>query len=81
MSLMPFSFNGLEAKTDLLGKRLTIQYSVSRSNFSPTIIKINNKQAEIQPEFNPYRAGGAIITMERFHALTDQDENVVEILM
>jgi cellobiose phosphorylase len=79
--VMPFSFNGLKAETDLLGKRLTLQYSVSESNFSPKSIKINEKQVEFNPEFNPYRRGGSIITMEQFLNLTDQDMNMVVISM
>ncbi len=79
--VMPFTFNGLEAGIDLLGRKLTINYSVTESNFSPYLININGKSAGLQLEQNPYRKGGAMITVKQFLALADREENVVEIFI
>ena len=77
--VMPNSLDGLSASLNLLGQAVTFNYAVDAGNFSPKAVSINGKAIQFKYEENKYRAGGAVIPVERFLARLDRRENVVEV--
>jgi hypothetical protein len=64
---------------DLLNHAVTFNYAVKEGNFSPKAVSINGKAIQFQYEENKYRKGGAVISVERFLAMLNRPENIVEV--
>ncbi|MEI7725158.1 MAG: amylo-alpha-1,6-glucosidase [Bacteroidota bacterium] len=79
--VIPFSLDGLAASMDIMGCSATFQYTVRERCFAPIAISINGKPVEFTYEENQYRHGGAVIPTDRFLAMMNQQENLMEIKM
>lgn len=73
------SLDGLEAALRFRGRRVTFAYRVEGPGFGPRAISVNGKAAEFDYEEDRYRAGGAVMPLERFMAMLGADDNRVEI--
>ena len=76
---MPFSLDGLSASLDFMGYSLTITYSVREGNFGPKTVSINGNPVRFTEEENKYRKGGAVIPLDLFSSMLNQQENTLEI--
>jgi hypothetical protein len=76
---MPFSMDGLEASMDFMDYPVTFRYSVKNGNFSPKGIKINGEDVLFTYEENPYRNGGAVISVNQLLGLLNEIQNQIEI--
>ena len=77
--VMPFSLDGLSASLDFMGYSLTITYSVREGNFGPKTVFINGNPVRFTEEENKYRKGGAVIPLDLFTSMLNQQENTLEI--
>ena len=77
--VIPHSLDGLSASMDFMGHSVTFLYSIKENSHGPKAISMNSKAIEFTVEDNPYRRGGAVIPADRFLAMLDQQDNVVEI--
>ena len=75
------SLDGLRATLRFHGRPVTFVYRVEGPGFGPHAITVNGKAAQFDREPNPYRRGGAVMPLERFLALLDADENMVEVAL
>jgi cellobiose phosphorylase len=71
--------DGLRASMRLRGRHVTFVYRVSGAGFGPRAISINGKPAKFDREANPYRDGGAVLSLQDFVSMLDADENTVEL--
>ncbi len=79
--VMPKSFDGLAVTMDFMEHSMKFVYTIKEDFFSPKTIKINGQAIQFGIEDNKYRRGGAVIPLEQFVGMLDQQENVVEILL
>ncbi len=79
--VVPFSFDGLSASLDFMGRSLKFVYTIKDSNFSPKTILVNGKIIAFTHEENKYRQGGAVIPKDQLLAMLNQQDNILEIQM
>ncbi len=79
--VIPHSLNGLSASMDFMGHSITLVYSVKESSFGPKAISINGAPVQFTYEANKYRLGGAVIPVEQFSAMMNQQDNTIEIIL
>jgi cellobiose phosphorylase len=79
--VMPHSLDGLSASIDLMDHHTTFIYAVKDSSFGPKEISINGKPVTFTFEDNKYRRGGAVIPVNLFSAMLNQQENRVEVAL
>jgi len=77
--VIPHSLDGLSASMDFMGHSVTFLYTIKENSHGPKAISMNGKAVEFTFEENPYRQGGAVIPADRFLAMLDRQDNVVEI--
>jgi cellobiose phosphorylase len=77
--VIPHSLDGLSASMDFMGHSVTFLYAIKENSHGPKDISINGKTIEFTVEDNPYRRGGAVILADRFLAMLDRRDNIVEI--
>jgi cellobiose phosphorylase len=77
--VMPRSMDGLSARLDLSGRFVTWKYIVKEGNFSPKTVLVNGQPIALTREETKYRAGGGIISLDRFLSLLNAEENTVEV--
>jgi cellobiose phosphorylase len=77
--VLPYSMDGMSASLDFMGHSVTFRYAVRESCHSPKSIDVNGKTMKFTLENNKYRTGGAVIPAEKFLAMLDQLQNVVDI--
>jgi cellobiose phosphorylase len=79
--VIPKSMDELAASLDFMGHKLTFNYKLKESNFSPKSISVNGKTVSFLHQENKYRQGGAVIPMDQFLSLLNRPENMVEVIM
>ena len=77
--VIPHSMDGLSASIKFLGRKVTFIYSLKKGTFSPKSITVNGNSITISYEENKYRQGGAMIPVDQFLALVNQEKNNVDI--
>jgi len=77
--VMPFGFDGLSVSMDFMGRSVTFRYAVKDGNFSPKSIKINGKALTFNYKENMYRKGGAVIPLKQLVALSELEDNVIDV--
>ncbi|RPJ04273.1 MAG: hypothetical protein EHM28_13710 [Spirochaetaceae bacterium] len=77
--VMPHSLDGLSASMDFMGHSVRFLYKIKENSHSPKVITMNGKAVEFTVENNCYRRGGAVIPADRFLAMLDKKDNLVEI--
>jgi cellobiose phosphorylase len=75
--VMPFSMDELEVTMDLMDYPVMFRYLVKERNFSPTRLTINGEEIHFDLEENPYRTGGAMISMGQFAEIMNEKENLI----
>ena len=79
--VLPLSLDGFTTSLKLMGRKVIFHYSVKERTFSPLKITINGEPIIFNLEENPYRTGGALISMDHFLSLTTKEENNIEIIL
>lgn len=79
--VLPLSLDGFTTSLKLMGRKVIFHYSVKERTFSPLKITINGEPIVFNLEENPYRTGGALISMDHFLSLTTKEENNIEIIL
>lgn len=64
--VIPAELDGLSVELILAGKPIRILYRTKASGCGPESIELNGRKLDFYHETNPYRQGGARITMESF---------------
>jgi cellobiose phosphorylase len=77
--VMPKSFDGFAASLNFKGRNITFRYSVKQDTHGPVSIAVNGKTVKFDREPNPFRRGGAVISLKGFLSLLGADNNLVEI--
>jgi 1,2-beta-oligoglucan phosphorylase len=74
--VIPASLDGLQAESELAGRKVRIIYRVGGAGYGPTDVTLNGKALSFTRESNPYRTGGAEVPMtevlERLTAGTNE---------
>jgi cellobiose phosphorylase len=60
--------SGLRAELSVLGRRVQMEVQVDRLGYSPRLITLNGRPLAFTRADNPYRAGGAAISLDAFNA-------------
>jgi 1,2-beta-oligoglucan phosphorylase len=61
--VIPASLHGLQAETELGGRKLRSIYRISGAGYGPTAVTLNGQELPFSREANPYRTGGAEVPM------------------
>jgi cellobiose phosphorylase len=61
--VMPPSLDGLQAEVDLAGRNVHITYRVGAAGCGPTAVTLNGQEMTFHRAANPYRTGGAEVSM------------------
>jgi cellobiose phosphorylase len=62
--VLPRSLDGLRAGFELAGRDVEILYRVGERGHGPTAIALNDRPLDFEREENPYRSGGAQVSMD-----------------
>jgi cellobiose phosphorylase len=79
--VMPGSFDGFEARIEILDHPVVLKYSVVNTGYSPLKILINDEEIDFMLEENPFRKGGAVLDRRRFLGLLNPEDNLVEVFL
>jgi 1,2-beta-oligoglucan phosphorylase len=77
--VMPYSFNGLTATTEFFGKPVEVSFKAGHQGFGVRSVMLNGNPLNSEPEENPYREGGVMISREKVISLLKNDANKLEI--
>jgi 1,2-beta-oligoglucan phosphorylase len=77
--VMPSSFNGLTATTEIWGHPLKVLFKTGDQGFGVRSVMLNGNPLAVKPEENPYRKGGVIISKEKIIRLLKNEHNKLEI--
>jgi hypothetical protein len=79
--VIPPSLDGLQAEIDLAGRDVHITYHVGISSYGPTAVTLNGQEVAFRRAVNPYRTGGAEVSMAELLArlITGPNELVVRL--
>ena len=77
--VIPPSLDGLSAALMYKNHSVVFRYAIKEGSFHPKAVSVNGKSVKFTVEDNKYREGGAVIPTDRFLAMLDQQDNVVEI--
>lgn len=77
--VLPRGLDGLVARTSLLGRPVSIRYSVQERGHTPRAIRLNGQAVSFGDEPNPYRTGGARIARADLAARLQSAGNEIEI--
>jgi len=77
--VMPSSFNGLTATTEIWGHPLKVSFKTGSQGFGVRSVWLNSNPLTSEPEENPYREGGVIIPREQIISFLNNDTNELEI--
>ncbi|MEW5846835.1 MAG: hypothetical protein AB1777_11330 [Bacteroidota bacterium] len=79
--VLPKELNGLVVNFTFNSFPIKVTYHVTKSLFSPYLIKINNFEPSFTYEENPYRKGGIRVERKMFFDLLNSNENNIEIFL
>jgi len=77
--VIPHSMDGLSASLDLMGYRVTFKYVIKENCFSPKTISVNGTNLSFSYQENKYRKGGAVLDLNQFLHLLDQQNHFLGI--
>jgi cellobiose phosphorylase len=77
--VIPQALDGLRADVQLAGKRVKVVYRVAALGCGPTTLTLNGTELSFQREANPYRLGGAAISMAALSKLLTDGENTLQV--
>lgn len=79
--VIPASLDGLQANLSFRSKQLKIKYIIENQCFSPKKILINGREINHKQAKNPYRKGGALISLAYLMSFLSQETNDIEITL
>ena len=62
--VLPRSLDGLRAAIEVAGIPVEIAYAIREHGHGPTALTLNGAPLDLEVEENPYRAGGAVVSMD-----------------
>jgi cellobiose phosphorylase len=77
--VMPSSFNRLSATTEIFGQPLKVSFKTGSRGFGVASVILNGNRLNTEPEENPYREGGVVISREQITGLLQNNNNELEI--
>jgi cellobiose phosphorylase len=77
--MMPKALDGLCADLELAGKQVKVVYRVAALGYGPTTLTLNGTELSFQREANPYRLGGAQVSMAELNELLTGGANVLQV--
>jgi 1,2-beta-oligoglucan phosphorylase len=77
--VMPSSFNGLTATTEIWGHPLKVSFKTGSRGFGVRSVSLNGKSLTSKQEENPYREGGVVISRQEIISFLNNDINNLEI--
>ena len=77
--VIPKALDGLCADIELAGKRVKVVYRVAALGYGPTTITVNGTALPFQREANPYRTGGAAVSMAALSQLLTGAANTLQV--
>ncbi len=77
--VIPKALDGLSARMELAGKPVTVVYRVVATGYGPTALILNGTALPFEREANPYRTGGAAVSMEALGRLLTGGANTLEV--
>lgn len=75
--VMPAALSGLQVQTSLSGHEIEVIYEVRRAGCGVTAVGINGESLPFDREFNPYRHGAALVSVETLARHLTPDRNVM----
>jgi cellobiose phosphorylase len=61
--VIPEALNGLQAEVELSGRTVHITYRIGHAGYGPRAVTLNGQELSFTREGNPYRTGGAEVSM------------------
>jgi cellobiose phosphorylase len=77
--VIPKALDGLEAGGELAGKRVKLVYRIAALGYGPTTLTLNGTPLSFRREANPYRLGGAEVSMAALRRLLTDGANTLQI--
>jgi len=77
--VIPKALDGLSAGLELAGKPVTVVYRIGATGHGPTALILNGTALPFEREANPYRTGGAAVSMEALGRLLTGAANTLEV--
>ena len=77
--LIPKALDGLRADVELGGKHVSVVYRTAKLGYGPTAIMLNGTSLPFDREANPYRAGGAEVSMAAVRERLNDAANTLQI--
>jgi cellobiose phosphorylase len=77
--VIPKALDGLCADVELAGKPVQVAYRVAASGCGPTALTLNGIALPFEREPNPYRTGGAAVSMAALRRLLTAAANTLEV--
>ena len=77
--VIPKALDGLCADAELAGKRVKVVYRISAQGCGPTALTLNGTELAFRREANPYRLGGAQVSMAVLQQLLADGLNMLEV--
>ena len=75
--VLPRSLDGLRVAIEIAGRPLEVVYQVRERGYGPTALTLNGAPLAFDAEANPYRAGGAIVSMDVLRERLAAGENTL----
>jgi cellobiose phosphorylase len=75
--VIPKALDGLRADVDVAGRRATVVYRVERNGHGPTAVGVNGTAVPFERDANPYRTGGARVSLAALTPLLTAGDNEI----
>ncbi len=79
--IIPQHLSAMSASIHYLEREVVFTYIVEEDGVGPKSIRINGESIQYTREHNPYRLGGALIPTEKFVALLNKEQNIVNVYL
>jgi len=73
--VLPRSLDGLRARLELAGRDVELVYRTGALGCGPTSLALNGRPLPFEREHNPYRTGGADVSMEALRERLGEGRN------
>jgi cellobiose phosphorylase len=75
--VLPRSLDGLRVAIEVAGRPLEVVYQIRERGYGPTALTLNGQPLAFESEANPYRAGGALVSMDVLRERLAADANTL----
>jgi cellobiose phosphorylase len=77
--VIPAVLDGLSADLDIAGRPVKVVYRVAAVGYGPTTVTLNGTALSFRREVNPYRSGGAEVSMAALSTLLTDGANTLQV--